>query len=202
MAYTEPNNKLAVYLHHSMRGIIVIAFIGFIINTNWTDAVMTAIIFVLMMVPTILKHKYKIYIPFEFNFAIVLFLFLTLFLGGLRNFYTRFSWWDGLLHFQSGLLLGVIGFLLVYILNEQKSPKLAMSPGFVSFFSFCFSVALAGLWEIYEFLGDSWFGFTMQESGLPDTMGDIIVNAIGALIVSIIGYLWMRRQKKLPFTPN
>ncbi|MHB1316690.1 MAG: hypothetical protein ACYCZW_02425 [Minisyncoccota bacterium] len=198
----KQNNKIAVILQHSMGAIIVVAFIGFIISTNWPNAILTVLIFILMMTPTVLKNKYKIYIPFEFNFAIVLFLFLTLFLGGLRNFYTRFIWWDKLLHFQSGLLLGLIGFLLVYILNEQKSPRLTMSPGFVSFFAFCFSVALAGIWEIYEFLGDYWFGFNMQGNSLSDTMGDIIVNLIGALIVCTIGYLWMRREKRLPFAPN
>jgi len=198
----EKNNKVMVYLEYVMNAVIIIAFVIFLISGSWGNAVMTVVIFVLMITPTILKNRYKIHIPFELNFAVVLFIYLTLFLGGVRGFYDRFDLWDSVLHFQSGLLLGVIGFLLVYILNEQKSPRLTMSPGFISFFSFCFSLALAGIWEIYEFLSDSWFGSRMQESGLPDTMGDIIVNAIGALIVGIIGYLWMRRKNKLPFTPK
>jgi len=196
------NNKITAYLGLLMRATIIVAFVGFILSANWPNAILTVVIFLLMMGPTFLKQKYQIYIPFEFDFAITLFIFLTLFLGGLRDFYGRFSWWDDLLHFQSGILLGVIGFLLVYILNEQKSTKLTMSAGFIAFFSFCFSVAAAGLWELYEFFADLWFGYNMQRSGLVDTMGDITINAIGALIVSILGYLWVKRRNRLPFTPH
>lgn len=45
-------------------------------------------------------------------------------------------------------------------------------------------------------------GMTMQkpmfgdQSGLTDTMWDLIVNALGALIVSVIGYLYMKRGVK------
>ena len=202
LKFGDSNKKIAVYLGLMIRVAIVVAFIGFLLSGNWSNAILTVIIFLLMMTPTFLKRKYQIYIPFEFDFAITTFIFLTLFLGGLRDFYGRFSWWDDLLHFQSGILLGVTGFLLVYILNERKTARLTMSPGFISFFSFCFSVALAGLWEMYEFFADLWFGYNMQRNGLPDTMSDITVNAIGALIVSIIGYLWVKRMKKLPFKPS
>jgi len=179
---------------------MIVALVGFAINGDWLNVVLTALIFLLMLAPSFFKNRYKIYIPFDFDFAIVLFVFLTLFLGSLRNFYEKFPWWDSILHFQSGLLLGVIGFLLVYILNEQKSPKLVMSPGFVAFFAFCFSIALSGLWEIYEFFMDSVFGYSMQRNGLQDTMWDIIVNVVGTLIISILGYFWIKRNKKLPFT--
>jgi hypothetical protein len=199
---TEKDNKIVLSLHHMLRGVIAVAFTLFLINGNWSNAFMTAIIFGLMITPSILKNKYQIYIPLGFDFSIALFIYLTLFLGSVRKFYERFTWWDGLLHFQSGLLLGVIGFLLVYILNERKTDKLTLGPGFVAIFSFCFSLALANLWEIYEFIGDSLFGFAMQESGLPDTMGDLIVNAVGALIVSTVGYIWMKRSRTLPFTPR
>lgn len=198
----EKKNKIMLFLHRFMRVVIIIAFFAFLIEGDWSNAVMTGVIFLIMITPQILKTKYDIYIPFEFDFSVTLFVYLTLFLGSLQGFYLRYSWWDGLLHFQSGILLGFIGFLLVYILNERKTAKLIMSPGFVAFFSFCFSMALAGLWEIYEFAADSWFALNMQESGLPDTMSDIIVNAVGALIVSTIGYLWMRRTNKLPFSPH
>jgi uncharacterized membrane protein YjdF len=198
----QNRNGVAVFVYYAIRVIIVLSLIGFVLNADWLDAILTALILVLILTPSFLKNRYQIYIPFAFDLAAALFIFLAFFLGDLSGLYDRFSWWDGLLHFQSGLLLGLIGFLLVYILNEEKTSKLTMSPSFVAFFSFCFSLALAGLWEILEFGADSWLGTTMQESGLPDTMGDLIVNALGALIVSVLGYLWMRHRKKLPFTPH
>jgi hypothetical protein len=44
---------------------------------------------------------------------------------------------------------------------------------------------------------DSLFGLNMQKSGLRDTMWDLIVDALGALVVSILGYLYLKGYIKL-----
>jgi uncharacterized membrane protein YjdF len=54
------------------------------------------------------------------------------------------------------------------------------------------------LWEIFEFTADSLFGSDMQkhmlgdQSGLTDTMWDLIVDAVGALIISVLGYGYLK----------
>lgn len=42
---------------------------------------------------------------------------------------------------------------------------------------------------------DSLFRLNMQKSGLVDTMWDLIVDAGGALLASIIGYFYIKRSK-------
>lgn len=194
--------RLAFTAYYGMRIFMIVAFALFILNKNWVDAISTVVIFLLMLVPSILKQRYSMYMPFELDLAIVGFVFLTLFLGSLRDFYELFPLWDGVLHFQSGILLGIVGFTLVYTLNGQKAKKLDLTPGFISFFAITFSLAMSVVWEIYEYWVDTLFGYTMQESGLPDTMGDMTVNAVGALIVAIFGYLWIKRRERIPFTPR
>lgn len=194
--------RLTFLLYYGMRGLMILAFLLFLLSNDWMDAFNTALIFLLMLVPSILKKRYDVYLPFELDVAIVGFIFLTLFLGARGNYYERFPFWDDILHLQSGLLLGIVGFVLVYILNGQKTRALELSPGFISFFAVTFSVAISVMWEIYEYVIDLSFGFNMQKSGLPDTMGDLIVNAIGALVVGILGYIWMKRRQRLPFTPR
>jgi hypothetical protein len=196
------NNKITNFLHHSMRALVTIAFIVFIFQQDWSSAFYVAFIFMLMLTPSILKNRYKIFLPFELEVAIVAFIFLSVFLGDFNSFYERFPLWDGALHFQSGLLLGVLGFVMIYILNQNQKARLNLNPGFISFFAVNFSVFFGVIWEIFEFIMDSGFGFTMQESGLADTMGDLIVNLIGALIVAVMGYFWMKRRNRLPFTPQ
>jgi len=198
---TRFTEKFAQHIHYFIRALMVVAFALFLFSGNWVDAINTALIFLLMSMPTILKHKFGLYLPAELEVAIVSFVFLTLFLGSLRDFYERFPLWDGFLHFQSGLLLGIFGFVLVYMFSERKTKKLELSPGFISFFSVIFSMAVSVVWEIYEYAVDNIFGYNTQESGLPDTMGDLIVNASGALFVGIIAYVWMKRKQRLPFTP-
>src|SRR5690606_30887329 len=96
------------------------------------------------------------------------------------------------LHGASGFLLGILGFLLVYVLNEKEEIGLDMKPGFVALFAFVFAVALGALWEIFEFAMDSAFGLNMQKSGLVDTMWDLIVDTAGALVMAVLGYGYLR----------
>ena len=93
-----------------------------------------------------------------------------------------------MLHTTSGFLTGILGFLLVYVLNEKKEIELDMKPGFVALFAFVFAIAIGTFWELFEFGMDSFFGTNMQQGGLTDTMQDLIVNSIGALIISVLGW--------------
>lgn len=195
-------NRLAGTLYYGMRLFVTIAIGVFLLYGSWADAASAALILLLMFMPAILKKRYKLYIPFELEAAIVVFVFLTLFLGSLRDFYERVPWWDTLLHFQSGILLGIAGFVLIYTLNERKNERLALSPFFVSFFAACFSMAMGVIWEVYEFAVDSFFGFNMQRTGLPDTMQDLIVNTAGAVVVAVVAYAWMHVRHRVPFTPR
>lgn len=83
----------------------------------------------------------------------------------------------------------------------------SMSPAFAALFTFCFALALDVLWEIYEFTVDALFQTNMQkyaleggealtgQAALQDTMGDLIVDFIGALAIAIAGYLSRKRGK-------
>lgn len=104
------------------------------------------------------------------------------------GFYVRFWWWDVALHTASGFLLGILGFVLVHVLNEKEDIELHMKPGFVALFAFMFAVGLGAIWEIFEFAVDGLFGMNMQKSGLRDTMWDLIVDAVGALMISVLGF--------------
>lgn len=160
---------------------------------SWLNAFLIAGILVLTLLPTALGRRFDVHIPPEFELLAILFIFASLFLGEMRGYYGRFVWWDIALHTGSGFLLGVLGFLLVYVLNQQEDIELHMKPGFVALFSFVFAVAIGAIWEIFEFAVDGLFGLNMQKSGLIDTMWDLIVDTVGALIVALLGYLYMRR---------
>ena len=58
---------------------------------------------------------------------------------------------------------------------------------------------MGGIWEIFEFGMDSFFGLNMQKSGLVDTMWDLVVDTIGALVISLLGYFYLKRGDSLIF---
>jgi len=161
---------------------------------------------IVMMLPGILQRKLKITIPSGMLVAFAIFLFCGVYLGEVHYFYFRVPHWDTLLHTFSGFALGAVGLSILGILNKSESVHLSLSPAFIAVFAFCFAVAIGVVWEIYEFTVDTVAGLNMQkymlESGemlsgqeaLMDTMKDLIVDSVGALAISIIGYVQMRRK--------
>ena len=139
--------------------------------------------------PIVLGARFQVKIPYET--LAVLFVYLSLFLGEVLDFYNRFWWWDVILHTTSAFLLGITGFLLVYVLNEDEKVNLDLSPFFIALFAFMFAMGFGAIWEIFEFAMDELFGLNMQKSGLQDTMWDLIVDAIGAISISILGYRYL-----------
>lgn len=162
-----------------------------------------------MMVPRVLECKWKLTLSDVVILLYYAFLFCSIYLGEVRCFYYYVPHWDTVLHCVSGLMLGALAFVVVDALNEDKNISIKLSPLFVALFAFCFSLAGGAIWEIYEFTLDSVMGLNMQKHtteagvGLPgtvalaDTMKDIIVDALSALVVAITGYFVLRRKRKL-----
>jgi uncharacterized membrane protein YjdF len=172
---------------------------------QWLAMVLTIGILLITLAPLLIGRFFRVFIPPEFVLLAILFVFASLFLGEVRGYYTRYWWWDIALHTSSGFLLGIVGFLLVHVMNEVEDINLYMRPGFVAFFAFLFAVAIGALWEIFEFAMDALFGMNMQKpmlgdpSGLTDTMWDLIVDTLGALVISILGYRYVRTGKNESF---
>ena len=171
-----------------------------IVNAQWMNAALVLGIIALVLSPTLLRRRLPVVIPAEFQVLAVGFVFAALFLGEIRSYYEQIWWWDIALHTSSGLLLGLLGFLLVYILNENERVDVHLRPRFVALFAFLFAVAVGAVWEIFEFSMDRIFGTTMQkpmfgdDSGLTDTMWDLIVDTVGALIISVLGWWFMHTK--------
>lgn len=176
--------RISVLLRLAMLGGLVVA----LVLGLWLTVLATAGILVLSVLPALLGRRFRVHIPHEFEALGVVFLFLSLFLGEVAGYYQRFWWWDALLHLSSGFLLGVMGFLLVYVLNQKEEIGVHMRSGFVAFFAFVFAVAVGAFWEIFEFAVDQIFGLNMQKSGITDTMWDLIADTVGALVIAILGF--------------
>jgi hypothetical protein len=159
---------------------------------NWLAAAATIGVLAVTLLPIVLRRRFRVFIPSEFQLLAVVMVFASLFLGEVRDYFERYWWWDVALHAGSSVLLGILGFLLVYVLNKQENIAVYLKPGFVALFAFVFALALGALWEIFEFAMDRSIGVNMQKSGLVDTMWDLIVDAAGALVMAALGYGYLK----------
>lgn len=156
---------------------------------------------ILTFLPGHLATRIGLRLPPSFLAAVALFVLATLYLGEVYDFYDRLWWWDLSLHFGSAIGFGILGFLLVFMLFEGD--RYAAPPWAIGALSFCLAITVGTLWEVFEFAMDSLFGFNMMKSGLPDTMGDLIVNAVGAALAALAGVVYLTdragRRFRRPF---
>lgn len=185
--------------------LLLIMGVNLILNLifqNWFSLFLITLIMVILTLPILFRKQHAIDIPAEFHLISVVFAIAALYLGEIQMFYIRFWWWDLLLHSSAGFLLGIVGFLLAYLLNESRRIELSLTSGFIAFFAFTFAVSIGTIWEIFEFGMDELVQTRMQkpmlddDSGLTDTMFDVILNLLGAIFISVLGYLYLKRDER------
>ncbi len=204
MATAKQTGTISWQVHRTITVILKISLLlgaGLLVwQGRYQAAVETVLIIIITFLPFILGRRFQVKIPPEFDCLAVVFVYASLFLGEVHGFYARFWWWDVVLHTGSGFLLGVLGFLLVYALNEKKEIELDMKPKFVALFAFVFALGMGAIWEIFEFAMDQLLGLNMQKpmfndpSGLTDTMWDLIVDGIGAAVIAFLGWGYLQTK--------
>ena len=235
-------NKGLFTIYVLLRVSVVLVMIAQFFNHNYENVFLCLLTLVLFLVPTFIETNYHIDIPDTLEIIMLLFVYAAEILGEIANYYQRFPIWDTMLHTMTGFLAAAIGFSLVDILNRNDKIKFELSPFYMAFVAFCFSMTVAAVWEIFEFFMDNFFGKDMQKDtiihtirsvmldpnksnkvytinnigtvvvngeelgfggyldiGLYDTMKDIIVNFIGAVVFSFIGYFYTKGKGKGKF---
>lgn len=184
---------LLFFINWTIRIVILWALAWAIYLKEWLYALIAFVGFILMIIPVIFRRNYKIFIPIELEMIYLCFIFLSLILGEIGEYYTKIWWWDLMLHTFAGILMGLVGLVIVFMLTSNK--KIKTATGILMFFVFCFALSFGALWEIFEFLMDTLFGFNMQKSGLMDTMSDLIIDALGGMISAVFGYIYFKFKK-------
>ena len=180
------------------------AFDGGYFNVMLTALISLAITFV----PDFVANKDIMVMPMGLQALFSGFTFCAMFLGEILDFYTRFSWWDTMLHFTSGVMFSLIGYMLFLSFNRDSGVRRQLNPVIVVMFTVCFSITCGAIWEIFEFGMDSLLGMNMQRwqsmipgeqwgamqsvsnfstnPGLVNTMKDIISDTLGSVLSILI----------------
>jgi uncharacterized membrane protein YjdF len=184
-------NTLTVAIQVSLT----IGLVLFTVRQDWENVALTLGVIVLIAVPTFVLRKKRVYVPPEFQLVAAAFVWLSLYLGSGHDFYYRFPWWDTALHLGSGLLFGFIGWIVLFLLLETERLPRNIHPSLVFVFGVTFAITLGVAWEIIEWVLDLAFpvlNMMSHETGVDDTMHDLILDAVGAVAVGMMGYAYSR----------
>lgn len=227
----------AVYIVVNLIVLAVLVRSAF--NRHWENVFTCFLTLVLLTMPSLVARKLAIRLPTALEITLIVFIFAAEILGELACFYVTVPFWDKALHTISGFIYAAVGYSMVDILNSDSNTSFRMSPIFMVLVSFCFSMTIGAVWEIFEFSVDTLFAKDMQKDtiiheihsvaldvtnrnipitvsgitdvtvngqslglggyldiGLIDTMQDLIVNLIGALTFSTIGFFQQKHRSK------
>lgn len=105
--------------------------------------------------------------------------------------------YDKFLHFMSGILFTLVGLVIYYHLKHEKKVEKTDGPQ-ATVFCVSFSMLIAVFWEIFEY-GINFILHNdpqkVAETGVNDTMQDIIFCLIGAVVFSIFMYRYYSKGK-------
>lgn len=184
------------------NSVYVVARVGFMaaaasaaLRGDWEATAIALIGLGLSVVPQLIFGKYNIKLPLLYELIIIGFIVASLLLGELFDAYSRFWWWDSMLHLSSGVIIGYIGFMILWTLHLQG--KLELPAGMMAFLTFSVSMMVAGIWEVVEFTIDEVYGAMMQH-GNSDTMKDIILAMLGSLVATAAAYWHHRWPERSP----
>lgn len=140
------------------------------------------LLFVVLLIPIVL-NKYVSLSNID-KLVIYIFIFIADFLGCVINLFKYISWFDTFTHFLSGIFFFYVGVRVLYLFkayNKNIYLNIIFALGVV-FSSAC-------IWEIFEFFMDGFFNMNLQhykDTGVLDTMEDIIACSLGGVLASII----------------
>lgn len=187
-------NLIAMFLNHddSARSVFVFNMIQ-------------ALLFIAIMIAgdKVIK-KTSIQISDAVYIIVLLWFSAHFFLGEICGFYAKVKWWDSFLHTFSGVFLSFVSFSLINLLNDTKKQGFRLNIWFSCLFAFTLAVTIGVIWEIIEFSIDKVFLTNMQrayesiaggnsrgeplvgQAALADTMKDLMLDSLGALISCIV----------------
>ena len=237
-------NKRTLTVYLVLRALVIAVMVRVFFRGAYENMFMCGLTLVLMILPSILTKKLKIYLPSALEIVILCFIFAAEILGEISSFYINVPHWDTMLHTINGFLCAAVGFALVDLFNRDERFTFKLSPLFLAVVAFCFSMTIGVLWEFFEFSADHFFATDMQKDtivrqintveldetrtnkvvkikniddviivhsdgteeslglggyldiGIIDTMKDLFVNFIGAVVFSILGFIYVKTRGK------
>jgi hypothetical protein len=188
-------DRIELAIAFALQLAIAVVTVGAAIQGQWIVAFSGSAVLTLTLTPAIIERQLRVKLPVEFTLVTCVFLYASFGLGEVRDFYDRFWWWDLMLHGVSAIVMGLIGFLAIYVF--YMTHRVRVKPIYVAVFTLAFAISVGTLWEIFEFLADWAFGTNMQKSGLVDTMTDLVTDTVGGIVAAATGYYYVQNGDSL-----
>jgi hypothetical protein len=168
----------------SFEGLNLVGILKFTLEFSWLGLFVTAL-FVWLGLEFLAHFSRKRY---QYNFPIFVFLIPTFnvlldAIGDTFYLYSKFLWYDQLMHFLGGAAGAAIIFFILHEIFLRR--KINLSAKFIAFVAFLASNFFGILYELEEYF-ESFFLHNNRLGDRFDTPDDLFFNMVGALIGILI----------------
>lgn len=177
---------------YSVRILFVLNMIYLGFTGNWLNVLIVLSALCTTFIPELVYKIVHIRLTKFMTYLLLLFIILAQWLGTYLRAYDFISWWDVFLHGLSAILVGMFGLIILRLCDNDFTIIKNKQYGLMSLFIFFTISASAVFWEIFEFIGDQFFGTNAQLGSLVDTMEDMII----CVVVGAIFAIWIYRSLK------
>lgn len=190
---TCPDPSRGVYLTYFIQGLILLAAVASVTEGEYFLGLSAALAFLLTLAPSLMTRNMRLCLPWEVNLLITVSLYLHV-MGHVGGYYVTLApYYDKLTHLVSSATVALLAFSLAALAGHRGDVRLT-KPAIIVFI-LASTLAAGAVWEIYEFVVDQVFGTNLQ-LGNADTMWDLIMDLIGAVIVAGFAAVVLEKEEE------
>lgn len=191
------NTKKGKKINYILTMITILITVYLIIKKlligNYSAIISNILYLLLLLLPAILNKKTKIKLPEVFILIYYIYIILTILIGVELKLIEKTLWYDKITHFYFGILAAATAILILKKKKKESSKNNTINILFI----IGFVLLLAVCWEFGEFFLDKLFHMNNQrwkQTGVDDTMIDLLVAFIGSIIISTIYLINKKRN--------
>lgn len=192
---TNPTEFFRSLLINFIRIVLVISIYLALTEHKRVLILVSILALLLTFLPLIIKPLYKKNSFLLYDLTIILSSFGLFYFWEVKGTYSNFIVFSTLMNLFEAIIIGFLGFTIIN--SIFKSQELEGNHFFIAFFSFCLSFSVGAILEIIEVSLNLLIKFKPYQIGVLDIIGDLIFYFIGALIVSIAGYISFKKNRPI-----
>jgi len=138
-------------------------------------------------------NSQKLYTKLLWYTVITIWILLALHLTAMKFYlYWVFDWFDILMHGLGGV---VVGFFITALTIRFKA-MIKEHLGLLVFIVLAGTIFVGLLWESFELVIDLYMKTNIHQPSVSDTILDLIMDGVGALVAAILGVITIQKYGK------
>lgn len=184
--WSREERSLLLFSRTLQIGILALLLYSFQIKNFWAFSVALILIVISVFISLYSRiTSMNISPSFQFWTSAIFFLYV---LGETLIFHQSIKAWNDFSHFMAGVIVGSLILIILYYLDEVYD-DLKIPPRIIPIFVLAFILSISLLWEVFEFLVDSFAGTNLQAQ-ITDTIRDMIANTLGAYFMLFLTFVF------------